>query len=167
MKRSLTYGAVLAGLCVVLAALTLSLSGCSTAGRALNIQNPNYTIRDVKPHVSIALPLSASSIDFDFTIGIDNPNSVGLNLARLDYGLLVNGNRLIDGVSTDRINIPARGGNDVRLRARVGYKDIPNLFQQIANVVQGQRANYEVQGNAYFDTPLGQMRFPVTVAATR
>ncbi|MGZ8795988.1 MAG: LEA type 2 family protein, partial [Thermoanaerobaculia bacterium] len=139
MKRSLTYGAVLAGLCMVLAALTLSLSGCSTVG-ALNIQNPNYTIRDVKPHVSIALPLSASSIDFDFTIGIDNPNSVGLNLARLDYGLLVNGNRLIEGVSTDRINIPARGANDVRLRARVGYNDIPNLFQQIANVVQGQRA---------------------------
>jgi hypothetical protein len=24
-----------------------------------------------------------------------------------------------------------------------------------------------VQGNAYYDTPLGQMRFPVTVAATR
>ncbi|MGZ5475105.1 MAG: LEA type 2 family protein [Thermoanaerobaculia bacterium] len=166
MKRSLTYGAVLAGLCMVLAALTLSLSGCSTVG-ALNIQNPNYTIRDVKPHVSIALPLSASSIDFDFTIGIDNPNSVGLNLARLDYGLLVNGNRLIAGVSTDRINIQARGANDVRLRARVGYNDIPNLFQQIANVVQGQRANYQVEGNAYFDTPLGQMRFPVTVAATR
>ncbi|MGZ8852655.1 MAG: LEA type 2 family protein [Thermoanaerobaculia bacterium] len=166
MKRSLTLGAVLAGLCVVLAALTLSLSGCSTVG-ALNIQNPNYTIRDVKPHVSIALPLSASSIDFDFTIGIDNPNSVGLNLARLDYGLLVNGNRLIDGVSTERINIPAHGANDVRLRARVGYNDIPNLFQQIANVVQGQRANYQVEGNAYFDTPLGQMRFPVTVAATR
>lgn len=167
MKRSLTFGAVLAGLCVVLAALTLSLSGCSTVGGALNIQNPNYTIRDVKPHVSIALPLSASSIDFDFTIGIDNPNSVGLNLARLEYGLLVNGNRLIEGVSTDRINIPARGANDVRLRARVGYNDIPNLFQQIANVVQGQRANYQVEGNAYFDTPLGQMRFPVTVAATR
>jgi LEA14-like dessication related protein len=166
MKPSLSHGAVLAGLCVVLAALTLSLSGCSTVG-ALNIQNPNYTIRDVRPHVSIALPLSASSIDFDFTIGVDNPNSVSLNLARLDYGLLVNGNRLIDGVSTDRITIPARGANDVRLRARVGYKDIPNLFQQIANVVQGQRANYEVQGNAYFDTPIGQMRFPVTVAATR
>jgi LEA14-like dessication related protein len=166
MKRLLPHGLVLAGLCVVLAALTLSLSGCSTVG-ALNIQNPNYTIRDVRPHVSIALPLSASSIDFDFTIGVDNPNSVSLNLARLDYGLLVNGNRLIDGISTDRITIPARGANDVRLRARVGYRDIPNLFQQIVNVVQGQRANYEVQGNAYFDTPLGQMRFPVTVAATR
>lgn len=167
MKRTLTYGAILTGLCVLLAAVTLSLSGCSTVGRALNIVNPTYTIRNVQPHVSLALPLQASSIDFDFTLGIQNPNSVGLNLARLDFGLLVNGNRLIDTVSSDRIHIPARGGNDVHLRARVGYQEIPSLFQQIANVVQGQRADYLVQGNAYFDTPVGQMRFPVSVAATR
>jgi LEA14-like dessication related protein len=163
MKRSLTSVATLAALGLALA--TLTLSGCRSS--LLNIQNPNYTIRDVRPHVSLALPLSASSIDFDFTIGVDNPNSVSLNLARLDYGLLVDGNRVIEGFSNDRINIPAYGANDVRLRARVGYKDIPNLFQQIANVVQGQRANYQVEGNAYFDTPLGQMRFPVTVAARR
>lgn len=167
MKRNLSYGAVLAGLCVVLAAVTLSLSGCSTIGRALNIVNPTYTIRNVSPRVRLALPLQASTIDFDFTVGVDNPNSVGLNLARLDFGVLVNGNRLIDSVSSDRISIPARGANDVRLRASVGYNQIPNLWQQIVNVINGDRANYQIQGNAYFDTPLGQMRFPVSVAATR
>ena len=158
MKRSLT---------IALAVVTLAMSGCSTVGRALNIVNPNYTIRDVRPHVSLALPLNASTIDFDFTVGVDNPNSVGLNLARLDFGVLVNNQRLIDSVASDRINIPARGSNDVHLRARVGYQQIPGIFQQIANVIQGQRANYQIQGNAYFDTPIGQMRFPVTVAATR
>ena len=167
MKRTLTLAAFLAGLCVALAVVTLSLSGCSSVGRALNIVNPTYTLRSVQPHVSLALPLQASSIDFDFVLGVDNQNSVGLNLARLDFGVLVNGNRLIDSVSSDRVNIPARGSSDVRLRARVGYQQIPNLWQQIVNVVQGQRANYQVEGNAYFDTPIGQMRFPVSVAATR
>jgi len=167
MRRTLTYGALLASLCLTLAVVTLSLSGCSTAGRALNIVNPTYSIRNVQPHVQLALPLQASSIDFDFTVGIDNPNSVSLNLARLDFGVLVNGSHLIDSVSSDRINIPARGVNDVHLRARVGYQQIPNVWQQIVNVINGQRANYQVQGNAYFDTPLGQMRFPVSVAATR
>ena len=79
----------------------------------------------------------------------------------------VNGNHVLDSVSTDRINIPAQGVGDVRLRARVGYQQIPNLFNQIVNIVQGQRANYQINGNAYFDTPVGQMRFPVTVAVTR
>jgi LEA14-like dessication related protein len=145
----------------------LFLTGCSTVGRALNIVNPSYSIRSVQPHVNVALPLTASSIDFDFTVGIDNPNSVGLNLARLDFGVLVNGNRLIDSVSSDRIHIPARGANDVHLRARVGYQQIPNLYQQIVNVINGQRANYQIDGSAYFDTPAGQMRFPVNVAVTR
>ncbi|HEX9163704.1 MAG TPA: LEA type 2 family protein [Thermoanaerobaculia bacterium] len=167
MKRNLVLASLLAGLCVVLAIVTLSLSGCSTLGRALNIQNPTYSIRDVRPHVSLALPLSSSAIDFDFTLGVDNPNSVSLNLARLDFGVIVNGNRLIDSFSGDRITIPARGANDVHLRARVGYQQIPNLFNQIVDIVQGQRANYQIQGNAYFDTPIGQMRFPVTVAVTR
>jgi LEA14-like dessication related protein len=152
---------------ISLAMLALTLSGCSTVGRALNIVNPTYSIRDIRPHVSIALPLSASSIDLDFTVGVDNPNTVGLNLARLDFGVFVNGNRLIDSISNDGIHIPARGSNDIHLRARIGYQQIPNLFQQIANVIQGQRAHYQVEGNAYFDTPLGQMRFPVAVQATR
>lgn len=167
MKRTLTFGALLAALCLALAAVTLSLSGCSTVASALNIVNPSYSIRNVQPHVNIALPLQASSIDFDFLLGVDNPNSVGLNLARLDFGLLINGNRLIDSVSSNRFTIPARGSTDVPLRARVSYQQIPNLFQQIVNVVQGQRANYQVQGSAYFDTPLGQMRFPVSVGVTR
>ena len=167
MKRTLTFGAVLAGLCVVLAFITLTLSGCSTVANALNIVNPTYTIRDVRPHVALALPLNASSIDFDFTVGIDNPNSVALNLARLDFGVLVNGDRVVDSVSSDRISIPARGTNDVHLRTRVGYQQIPNLFNQIVSVVQGNRANYQVQGTAWFDTPAGQMHFPVNVAITR
>ena len=167
MKKQLFYASLLTGACIALALVTFALTGCSSVARALNIVNPRYSLRDVRPHVAIALPLSASSIDFDFTLGVDNQNSVGLNLARIDFGLFVNGNRLIDSISSDRINIPARGSSDVRLRARVGYQQIPNLWQQIVNVVQGQRANYQVQGNAYFDTPLGQMRFPVAVAATR
>ena len=167
MKRNLIYGAVLAGACLVLALITLTLSGCSTVASALNIVNPTYSIRSVQPHVALVLPINQSAIDFDFTVGVDNPNSVGLNLARLDFGVNVNGNHLLDSVSTDRIQIPARGANDVHLRARVGYQEIPTLFQQVVNVIQGQRANYQINGTAYFDTPVGQMHFPVSVAVTR
>ena len=39
--------------------------------------------------------------------------------------------------------------------------------QQVADVIQGQRANYEVRGTAYYDTPVGRLNFPVTVYATR
>lgn len=167
MKRSLSIATALTGLCLSLAMVTLSLSGCSHLAQAINIQNPTYSLRNLQPHVGIALPLSASTIDFDFDLGVDNPNSVALNLAGINFDMLVNGNRLISSQSNERIKIPARGYGSIHLRSRVGYNDIRSIFQQVTDVIQGNRANYEVRGTAFFDTPAGPMNFPVTVYMNR
>lgn len=163
MKRSLVQAALLTGLCLTLALITFTLSGCSTVAKALNIENPRYSFRDIRPRVNIALPLSASAIDFDLTVGVENPNSVGLRLDKLDFSLFVNNSRILDSVSDQRINIPANGSGDVFLRARVGYDSIRSLWREVVDVVQGDRARYELRGNAYYNTPLGLMKFPVTV----
>ena len=165
MKRTLTYASFLTGLCLALAAMTLLLSGCRSVADALNIQNPRYNIRNIQPRVNIAIPLSASSIDFDLTLGVDNPNSVGLRLDRLDFSLFVNDSRLLDSVSNQRISIPANGVGDVHLRARADYRSIQNIFREVSDIIQGNRARYEVRGNAYYNTPVGQLKFPVTVHA--
>src|SRR5438552_1583579 len=70
MKRSLLFGTFLTGLCFALSVTCIALSGCSSVARSLNIVNPRYSIRDVRPRVAIALPLSASTIDFDFALGV-------------------------------------------------------------------------------------------------
>lgn len=162
MKRTLTYGAFLAALCLVLAAMTV-LTGCSTLARTLNIVDPKFTIRDIRPRVDVALPLSASSIDFDFVLGVENPNSVGLRLDQVDFSLFANDRRLIDTVSQQNVSIPANGFGDVRLTARVGYNNLRSIWREVVDAIQGNRARYEVRGNAYFQTPVGRMRFPVTV----
>lgn len=168
MKRTLIHAVILTVACFALAALSFILSGCATAARALNIVNPSYSIRDIRPRVDIALPLSASSIDFDFTLGVDNPNSVGIRLDRVNFDLLINSNPVLTSVSNDpRIAIPARGTGDVHLRTRLGYANARNLFREIADAVQGNRAKYELRGDAYYNTPIGTMRFPVTVYSTR
>ena len=162
MKRSLVQAGLLTGLCITLALITVVLSGCNTLA-SLNIQNPSYSLRSVRPRVALALPLSASSIDFDLTVGVDNPNSVRLQLDRIDFSLFVNDSRLLDTVSSQSINIPARGTGDVHLRARVDYNNIRSLWSEVVNVIQGNRARYALRGDAYFNTPIGQMKFPVTV----
>jgi len=168
MKRTLLYASLLTATCFGLAVLTFSLSGCSTVAKALNIVNPSYSIRDIRPRVDIALPLSASSIDFDFTLGVDNPNSVRLLLNRVDFDLLINDNPVLQSISNDpRIEIPANGLGNVHLTTRLGYNNVRSLFTEIADVVRGNRANYQIRGNAYYDTPIGQMKFPVTVYSTR
>jgi LEA14-like dessication related protein len=164
MKKTLVYASLLTGLCLALAVLTFNLSGCSTVGRALNIVNPSYSIRDVRPRVAVALPLSASSIDLEFDVGVDNPNSVSLRLDRLDFDVLVNDNPVINRVISDQgIHIPARGAGNVHLRTRVSYDNIRNIWREVSDVIAGNKARYQIRGDAYYDTPVGQMRFPVTV----
>ena len=167
MKRTLTYASLLTATCFILSAATLTLSGCNTLAKTLNIENPRYTIRDIRPRIDVALPLSSSSIDFDFTVGVENPNGVGLNLDQIDFSLFINDSRILDSVSEQRLRIPANGTGDVRLRARVGYQSLRNLWGEVTDLIQGNRARYELRGNAYYDTPVGRLKFPVTVYSTR
>lgn len=167
MKRNLALGTLLTGLCIVAAAMTLFLSGCAAVQQVLNIQNPRYSIRDIRPRIDIALPLSASSIDIDFNIEVDNPNGVGLRLDEIDFDLFINDSRILDGVSQQRINIPANGRGDMRLSTRIGYDNLRALWGEIVDAIRGQRARYEIRGNAYYDTPVGRLRFPVSVYSTR
>lgn len=158
-KRPLVLASLLTGLCIVLSMVTLSMSGCS-ALPGLNIVNPSYSLRGVDPHLNLAVP---PSMDFDLTVGVDNPNPVGLRLDQFDFDLLVNGNNIAYGTTFDRVQIPARGYGDVRLRTHVTYDNAKAIFRQVADLIQGNRARYELRGNAAYDTPVGRLTFPVSV----
>ncbi len=163
MKRNFAFASVLTTICLALAAVTLFFSGCSSMA-GINIVNPRYSLRGVSPHVAIALPLSASAIDFDFLIGVDNPNPVSLRLDWLDFDLSVNDTPVLTSVRAEQgVRIPAHGVGDVHLRTRVGYENLRTLFRQVADMVQGNRATYTIRGNAYYNTPAGQLRFPLTL----
>ena len=149
MKRTLIYVSTL-----------VLLSGCNTLAN-LHIVNPSYQLRGVQPRVNLGIP---PTMDFDFTVGVDNPNPVELRLDHFDLDLLINNNRVLNNVRSDQgAHIPARGVGDVHLTGHVNYDNIRTIFNEIANIVQGNRASYAIQGNAYYDTPVGQLRFPVTV----
>jgi len=45
--------------------------------------------------------------------------------------------------------------------------DVPATSPTVVNVIRGNRARYELRGNAYYNTPIGRMKFPVTVYSTR
>jgi LEA14-like dessication related protein len=163
MKRTSISATLFPPICIVLAAMSLLLSGCRSlvVGKLVN---PSYSLRGVMPHVAIALPLSASAIDFDITIGVDNPNPVGLHLDWLDFDLAVNDIPILTSVRADQgVNIPAHGVGDVHLRTRVGYANLKTLFRQVADMVQGERPHYAIHGNAYYHTPFGEKRYPVTL----
>lgn len=167
MKRPLPLGNLLACVSIAAGMAMLFLSGCAAIQGALNIENPRYAIRDIRPSVDIAIPLSASSIDIDFALEVDNPNRVGLRLDQLDFNLFINDTRVLDSISQQDIRIPANGRGDVHLRTRIGYNNIRSIWSEMVDIVRGQRARYELRGNAYYDTPVGRLKFPVTVYSTK
>lgn len=167
MKRTLTLGSLLAVMSIMAAAAMMLLSGCAAVQSALDIENPRYSIRDIRPRVDIAIPLSASSIDIDFALEVDNPNRVGLRLDQVDFNLFINDTRILDSISQQNINIPANGRGDVMLRTRIGYQNIRSMWSEVVDIVRGERARYELRGNAYYNTPVGRLKFPVTVYSTR
>ena len=166
MKRTLALGSALAVISIAASIVAFLFTGCSALG-ALNLENPRYSIRDIRPRVDIAIPLSASSIDVDFAIEVDNPNPVGIRLDEIDFNLFINDTRVLDSVSRHDIRIPANGTGDVALRTRIGYDNIRTLWSQMVEIVRGRRAKYEIRGNAYYDTPVGRLKFPVTIHTTR
>lgn len=135
-------------------------TGCQTL---MNIENPEYTFRDIRPRVSVAIPFSASTVDVDFNVEVRNPNSVGLNLDQIDFDLLINNERVLTSVSNQNVRIPANGTGTVELRTRFGYDNARTVFRELIDWVQGDRANYELRGKVYYDTPMGRMQFPLTV----
>lgn len=152
---------------LTLSTLLVLFSGCAAVRSALDIENPRYSFRNIRPRVDIALPLSASSIDIDFDVEVDNPNRVGLQLDQLDFNLFINDTRVLDSVSRQNLNIPANGVGNVALRTRIGYQNVKNLWNEMVDIVRGERARYELRGTAYYGTPVGRLQFPVTVYSSR
>ena len=163
MKRTLPVASFLTAVSIISGFAVLLLSGCAAVQQALNIENPRYALRDIRPRLDIAIPLSASSIDIDFNLEVDNPNSVGIRLDQVDFDLFINDSRILDSTSRQNISIPANGRGAVQLRTRIGYSNIRSMWGEITNIIRGNRARYELRGNAYYNTPIGQMRFPFTV----
>jgi len=140
--------------------LAVALLHCNTLAN-LHIINPSYSLRSVTPRVNLGIP---PSIDLDFGINVNNPNPVQLRLDYFDFDLLVNNNPILRNIhSVQGLRIPANGDGDVHLATRVTYDSIRAIYNEVLNMIQGNRASYAIQGNAYYDTPVGQLRFPVSV----
>jgi LEA14-like dessication related protein len=159
VRRSLVLAALLTALCVGLSILTLSLSGCSALAYR-HLEKPEYRLVDVAAKVNASIP---PSIDLDLTIEVDNPNPVALRLDAFDFILFANDQRIANGATVDHVTVPPNGTGDVRLRAHLSYKGLKTIYRDIVNMVQGGRARYTLEGNATFDTPLGQRTYPVKI----
>jgi len=98
-----------------------------------------------------------SGVDAEFVLAVDNPNPVGVNLARWSWDLDVAGRDFLEGTDSDGAELEARGESRLAIPARLVFKDLIATAQ----AARGQaEVPFAVSGDLGFNTPLGVVSVP-------
>jgi LEA14-like dessication related protein len=111
---------------VPLLAATLLLNACATLKET--IKEPNVSVDAVNLR-----DISLSNLQLDFLLGIDNPNPLGIAMQGLTYNLAIDGKQMFDGVSTERVSVPANGNSQVTLPFAIDFEQLLSGFEDLRN----------------------------------
>jgi LEA14-like dessication related protein len=145
MHRTLTSAALLAG---------LLLTGCAEIGKlaASAIEQPRLTFKAVRLQ---SVDLAGAALAFDFEL--ENPNAFGLEVARAQYGIEVEGTRVTAGELPGGLALPAKGKAPLTVTSRVRFQDVPGIA-----ALFGKRDSirYRLSGMVGIQTTLGVIELP-------
>lgn len=131
---------------LVLIVASLLLTGCAAMTR--DLQPPGVSLAAVE-----LAEMGLRSQRFRLTLELDNPNTVALPVRRLDYDVLLAGQRLASGYSEEAFRVPA-GGRE-RITLLVSTDLLSSADRLFALFQRGDRTvDYDVSGRVRLDLPL-------------
>jgi LEA14-like dessication related protein len=135
---------------------TLTLVGCAELGQyaAAALQRPKLTFRSATIQ---AFDLEGATVGFVFDL--ENPNGFGVDLARLGYGIEVEGNRVATGELPGGLRIPASGKAPLTFPVRVRFRDVPGIVSLLG---VRDAVRYRLSGAVGVRTPLGVLDVPMS-----
>ena len=108
---------------------------------------------DKKPRVSLVnlQPVQIQLLEQRYvaTIRIQNPNSVALSVHGLDYAISINGSQFADGVSSQRVTIPAYGEKTMELGVTSTIVQLVDQLRRF-NEIEG-KVKYGITGTLGID----------------
>lgn len=139
----------------------LALSGCAALNQlaASAFEKPRLTFRAATLQ---QLDLEGATLGFEFDL--ENPNSFGLSVARLGYGVELEGTRVATGEMPGGLQIPAAGKTPVTFPVRIRYRDVPGIVSLLGK--QRDAIAYKLSGTVGVKTPVGVIDLPMSHAAT-
>ncbi|HSN14286.1 MAG TPA: LEA type 2 family protein [Anaeromyxobacteraceae bacterium] len=140
----------------VLAALAL-LAGCAELSNIARsaFQQPKLTFRSATLD---ALDLEGATIGFHFDL--ENPNTIGVDLARVAWGIEVEGTRVATGEMPGGLKVPPNGTAPIAFAVRVRFRDVPGFVSLIGS---GKNSiQYRLTGALGVRTPLGVVELPLS-----
>ncbi|MFA5630534.1 MAG: LEA type 2 family protein [Porticoccaceae bacterium] len=132
----------------------LALPGC--AGMQPGYQEPEV-------YLTRLAPLSGNGMEQRFLVGlrIVNPNRGAINIAGLSYGVSVQGQKLVSGVSSDIPRIPGYGESEVTLEAATNLLGAVRLVSELLTK-PAEAINYELEARL----DVGRFALPITIKET-
>src|SRR5512144_2818854 len=97
-----------------------------------------------------------------FTWEIENPNALGLDLARAGYQIEVEGTRVAAGDLPAGLKIPANGKAPLTFPVRVRFRDVPGIVSLLGSGKED--LGYRLSGSLGVRTPLGVLDLPMSHA---
>ncbi len=147
--------------CLAAAAAALALSGCAAFNRiaASAFEKPRLTFRSASLQ---SLDLEGATLGFAFDL--ENPNGFGLSVARLGYGVELEGTRVATGELPGGLRIPAAGKAPITFPVRVRYRDVPGILSLLGT--KREALGYRLSGTVGVKTPVGVIDLPMSHAAS-
>lgn len=129
------------------------LTGCALLRQAIPFERPTLTFKDAR------LP----SIDFegaelDLVFLVNNPNAMGIDLAKATYALAVEGKQVVAGAPQKGLQIPAHGSSEVTFPAKLHWAEIVPALEAL--FAQDQ-VRYKASGSIGLNSPIGVVELPL------
>jgi LEA14-like dessication related protein len=142
---------------LVLLALSLAtITGCATLQGLF--KKPRVTFKTAR-----LASASLSDATVDVVYEVDNPNPVGLTLAKVEYAFFVEGKQVVAGSPKKGLQLKAHDSNQLVFPANVKFADIVPVVETFLNK---DSANFKVQGSLGINTPIGVLSFPLQQEGT-
>jgi LEA14-like dessication related protein len=133
--------------------LLILMTGCS-----LLIKKPDVAVKSVT-----LTGLDTKGVGIDLLLAVANPNSYKLTLSGYRFDLYVLSFPLTKGESGDAIEFPGKAVTDVRLPARVEFRD---LLKALKAVPDPDQVPYRLKASLNLHAPLGSLMVPVDRVGT-
>ena len=131
---------------IALTAMAGIVSSCATLKEGL--KEPEVSVTDMQVKA-----VSLSDMQLDFTLGVDNPNPLGIKLSGLKYKLDIDDKSLLSGDSKQKLKVKANSRSSVTLPLSINYKD---LAGGIGALINKDSVQYALSG----DLDFGLFRIP-------
>lgn len=135
--------------------LFLVLVGCAALEQMVQIQKPQLNVDKVR-----LTGLSFDAVDLAFDVKIQNPNSLGINLAGFNYDFKLGAASFLQGRQDSQIVIQSLGESVLVFPLKLQFKDLYNAYQNLKNQ---DSTEYTMDFGLAFNLPiLGPVNVPVS-----